>query len=153
MSVLSILQETGLPPDYLELEITETLIMEQAHLSIKQLLLLRETGVSLAIDDFGTGYSSLSYLKQLPINKLKIDRSFVNELPDDENDVAIIRAIIALGQSMMFNIIAEGVETEAQRNFLINEGCTHSQGFLYSKALNADEITAFMSQSLFSTAD
>ncbi len=147
--VLSILQETGLPPEYLELEITETFIMEQARLSIKQLLSLREAGVSLAIDDFGTGYSSLSYLKQLPINKLKIDRSFVNELPDDENDVAII----ALGQSMMFNIIAEGVETEAQRNFLINEGCTHGQGFLYSKALNADEITAFMSQSLFSAAD
>ena len=151
--VLSILQETGLPPDYLELEITETFIMEQTRLSVKQLLSLRETGVSLAIDDFGTGYSSLSYLKQLPINKLKIDRSFVNELPDDENDVAIIRAIIALGQSMMFNIIAEGVETEEQRNFLLNEGCTHGQGFLYSKALNADEITAFMSQSLFFTAD
>jgi diguanylate cyclase (GGDEF)-like protein/PAS domain S-box-containing protein len=143
-TVSEILTETKLPPERLELEITETFIMEQDAPAIELLLSLRRLGVSLAIDDFGTGYSSLSYLKQLPVNKLKIDRSFVNDLPEDENDAAITRAIIALGHSMLFTVIAEGVETETQRNFLIKEGCEQAQGYLYSKPVSADKITILL---------
>lgn len=142
--VRAILEETQLPAERLELEITETFIMGQAEPATELLLSLRKLGVSLAIDDFGTGYSSLAYLKQLPVNKLKIDRGFVNDLPDDENDVAIARAIIALGHSMLYTVIAEGVETEEQRDFLIQEGCEQAQGFLYSRPVNGDEIVEFI---------
>jgi len=138
--VNDILNETELSPYSLELEITESFIMQQAETSINKLESLRNTGIKFAIDDFGTGYSSLSYLKRLPIDKLKIDRSFIKDIPDDDDDKAITRSIIALGNSLNLQIIAEGVETEEQRIFLKNEGCEEVQGFLYSRPVPKEEF-------------
>ena len=137
-----LLREHQLRPDLLQLEITENFIMSQADEALTVLHQLKNLGVQLAIDDFGTGYSSLSYLKRLPLDILKIDQSFVRGLPDDPHDVAIVRAIIALGRSMQFSIIAEGVETLAQQQFLAEEGCEQIQGYIVSLPLCADEFAA-----------
>ncbi|WP_413792940.1 MULTISPECIES: EAL domain-containing protein [unclassified Pseudomonas] len=137
-----LLREHQLKPDLLQLEITENFIMSQAEEALTVLYQLKKLGVQLAIDDFGTGYSSLSYLKRLPLDILKIDQSFVRGLPDDPHDAAIVRAIIALGRSMQFTIIAEGVETLAQQQFLAQEGCEQIQGYIVSLPLCADEFAA-----------
>lgn len=136
--VRAALERSGLPPGMLELEITESSIMHGTERNFAVLDELKSLGVRLAIDDFGTGYSSLGYLKRMPIDKLKIDQSFVFEVPDNANDVAITRAVIALAQSLGMNVLAEGVETEAQRRFLVEHGCNHGQGYLYSRPLPAD---------------
>jgi diguanylate cyclase (GGDEF)-like protein/PAS domain S-box-containing protein len=138
--VESTMKKTNCDPNWLELEITEGFAMSKEVQSKKLLNQLREQGFELAIDDFGTGYSSLSYLKHLPITKLKIDRSFVGDIPEDVNDVAIVKAIIAMGLSLQLNIIAEGIETEAQQAFLISEGCHEAQGYLYSKPVDANAL-------------
>lgn len=137
-----LLREHQLKPDLLQLEITENFIMSQAEEALTVLHQLKKLGVQLAIDDFGTGYSSLSYLKRLPLDILKIDQSFVRGLPDDPHDAAIVRAIIALGRSMQFTIIAEGVETLAQQQFLTEEGCEQIQGYIVSLPLCAEEFAA-----------
>jgi diguanylate cyclase (GGDEF)-like protein len=145
-SVRSVLEATGLPPSCLELEINESFVMEQPVSTIKQFLALRELGVTLAIDDFGTAYSSLAYLKRLPVDKLKIDRSFILDLPHDTNDAGVARAVIALGHSLQFKVIAEGVETEPQHEFLKSEGCDQAQGFLYSQAMDASQVEQLLRQ-------
>ncbi len=142
--VKAIIEDTGIAPSTLELEITESAMMNEPEESAAVLRGLREIGVKVAIDDFGTGYSSLSYLKLLPFTKLKIDQSFVSDIPGDLNDVAITQAIIALGNSLSLEILAEGVETEEQRQFLEREGCTTGQGHVFARALPVDELEAFL---------
>lgn len=135
-----IIDQTGCPPKQLQFEVTEGIFMGQMDLSIPVLDVFKQLGVTIAIDDFGTGFSSLSYLKQLPIDKLKIDRSFIQELPDNSDDVAISQSIISLGQTLGLEIIAEGVETEAQQNLLKSMGCQEVQGYLYDKPMPAGEF-------------
>lgn len=133
--VLNCLNEEGLAPEYLELEITESMLMDNLDKVIEHLNSLKTIGVHISIDDFGTGYSSMSYLKLFPIDKLKIDRSFVNGLTKHDSDDAIVKAIIALSQGLKLNIIAEGVETAEQRDFIVENGCKDIQGYFYSKPL------------------
>ena len=139
------LQETQCKPEWIELEITEGQLMTNPEDTIKILNLINDLGIELAIDDFGTGYSSLSYLKKLPISKLKIDQSFVKDLPFDEEDVGITKAVIALAKSLNLRVIAEGVETEEQKEFLVENGCRDIQGYLYAKPMPADEMKEFLS--------
>ena len=134
--VASELKSANLPPHLLELELTESILIRDAQDALHRLEALAKLGVQLAIDDFGTGYSSLGYLKRFPIGRLKIDRSFVSHLPGDASDVAIVNAIIQLGRAMNLRVIAEGVETEPQRQFLLDAGCDEFQGFLYAPALD-----------------
>jgi len=134
------IRETECKPEWIELEVTESQIMTHPDEAIKILHQISDIGIDLAIDDFGTGYSSLSYLKKLPINKLKIDQSFVKDLPDDEEDVGIAKAIIALAKSLNMRIIAEGVETKEQKDFLVKNGCKNIQGYYYSKPVSADNM-------------
>ena len=135
-----VLEETGLPPQLLELELTESLLLSSADMTFSVLQDLEEMGVKLAIDDFGTGYSSLSYLKKLRVNKLKIDRSFIRDIATDSDDAAITTAIINMAKSLKLKVIAEGVEDEAQMSFLREHQCDEFQGFYFSKPLQAGEI-------------
>jgi len=139
-TVRDVLADTGLPPRHLELEVTETFIMGQAEEGIRALHQLREMGVRLAVDDFGTGYSSLGYLKRLPIHMLKIDRSFVSELHGDSEDLAIAKAVIALGRTLGLQVIAEGVEHDDQAGLLLAEGCHYAQGYLFGRPLEGADF-------------
>jgi len=134
---LAIVHETGANPTRLKLELTETLMIEGVEETIEKMRALREHGICFSLDDFGTGYSSLSYLKRLPLDQLKIDQSFVRDVLDDPNDASIARSVVALGKSLGLGIIAEGVETEAQRCFLAEIGCDNWQGFLFSRPVDA----------------
>ena len=141
-----ILAETGLPPQYLELEITESTIMETAEVAVAMLMRLKNLGLSLSVDDFGTGYSSLAYLKRFPIERLKIDRSFISDLENDPSDAAIATAVIALAHSLALKVVAEGVETQWQSDFLQGLGCDSVQGYFYSRPAPADAAAEFCRQ-------
>jgi diguanylate cyclase len=143
-SVLKALEESCVPSRLLELELTESMLMPSGEESVKTLERLHQMGVRLSIDDFGTGYSSLSYLKRFPIHKLKIDRSFIRDIPGDPNDEAITRTIIGLANNLHLRVIAEGVETQAQTDFLYSIGCHEIQGAHIARPMPADEFAAWM---------
>jgi diguanylate cyclase (GGDEF)-like protein/PAS domain S-box-containing protein len=136
--VMTVLEQTGADPIKLKLELTESLLLESVEVVIEKMTQLKKVGVRFSLDDFGIGYSSLAYLKRLPLDQLKIDQSFVRDLTIDANDAAIVRAVIVLGNSLGLSVIAEGVETAEQRNFLAVHGCTQYQGYLFSKPLPLD---------------
>jgi len=142
--VADALATTGLDAHDLELEITESLLMTDVDYAINVLEQLCKLGISIALDDFGTGYSSLSYLKRFPLHYLKIDRSFINGVPEDENDAAIVRAIVALAQSLHLDVIAEGVETQAQAHYLPEIGCSTFQGYYFSRPVPAAEFSELL---------
>jgi EAL domain-containing protein (putative c-di-GMP-specific phosphodiesterase class I) len=145
-TVARALEETGLAPACLRLEITEGAVMQDAKMTINVLRDLRELGVEISVDDFGTGYSSLSYLKRLPIDEVKIDRSFVHDVPGDPDDAAIVAAIIALAQALNLRVVAEGVETQEQLAFLRERGCHVMQGYLFARPMPAHEFEALLRQ-------
>ncbi len=151
-TVTDSLTDSHLDPRFLELELTEGFIMQQPEEVVVLLNSLRALGISIAIDDFGTGHSSLSYLKQLPVQKLKIDRSFVRDIPADPDDMAITSAIVALGHRLQMSIVAEGVETEEQLAFLIDEGCEEAQGYLFSQPLPEHEVRPLLQRGRYSAA-
>ena len=142
--VARILDTTGLQPEYLELEITESMVMDDPERAIQTLRQLKSMGISLAIDDFGTGYSSLGYLKRFPIDNIKIDRAFIKDIPNSSDDMIITRTIIAMAHSLRLRAIAEGVETQAQHEFLREQGCDELQGFYFSKPLAEQEFFPLM---------
>lgn len=142
--VINILDDAGLAPDCLELEITESMVMDNPERSAAILQELRDAGIKLAIDDFGTGYSSLGYLKRFPVDTLKIDRSFIKDVPADQDDVAITHAVIAMGRSLRLTVVAEGVETTEQADFLKTHNCDLMQGYLISRPLPAEEMDGFL---------
>jgi EAL domain-containing protein (putative c-di-GMP-specific phosphodiesterase class I) len=144
LAIYNILQETGLNPGSLELELTEGLIMQQAESSINTLRELKAMDIRISIDDFGTGYSSLSYLKRFPIQVLKIDQSFVRGIPGDGDDVAIAGTIITMAHSLALKVVAEGVETKEQLDFMREHGCDSIQGYYFSKPLPADQFENFL---------
>ncbi|SCY60561.1 EAL domain-containing protein, partial [Pseudomonas flexibilis] len=142
--VRRVLEETGLPAHLLELELTESQLLDNVESVLHTLNQLRELGVKLAIDDFGTGYSSLSYLKRLPVDYLKIDRTFVRDLTEDGEDAAITRAIIAMAHSLELKVVAEGVEEQQQLDFLKSQGCDEIQGFLISRPIEAIHFASLL---------
>ena len=142
--VKSVLKESGLDARCLELEITEGIMMGDNQAAMRFLNEMHDLGVQLSIDDFGTGFSSLNYLKKLPVNKLKIDQSFIRDIETDEGDAAIIRSIISLGHRLNLKVIAEGVETQEQVDFLRIRGCDEMQGYFYARPLSADAFLEFV---------
>ena len=144
--VESALISSGMTPERLELELTETLMMSDVVLTQKTLEELKQRGVQIAIDDFGTGYSSLTYLKRLPLDEIKIDKSFVTDLLNDPGDRAIIRSILSLAKSLLLNVTAEGIELPEQRDFLAQEGCGTFQGYLYGRPTAIDEFNLFIQE-------
>lgn len=144
--VKEILAQTGLPAQLLELEVTENFLMKDAEASAALLVELRQLGISIAIDDFGTGYSSLAYLTRFPVNKLKIDRSFIGKACQDSHNAEISRAIIALGHALNMEVVAEGIERQEQMDFLRLKGCDEGQGYLIAKPLTHDDFVDFLKQ-------
>jgi len=142
--VRSILGRSGLPPHLLELELTESMIMHNVERAVRILTDIKSLGVRLAIDDFGTGYSSLAQLKRFPIDTLKVDRSFIRQLPRNQDDCAITEAIIAMGKTLSLNVVAEGVETPEQKAFLRNRACDEMQGYYFSKPVHPDDFAALL---------
>lgn len=143
--VLQVIEQTEADPAKLKLELTESLLVDNVESTIEKMNELKANGISFSLDDFGTGFSSLSSLKRLPLDQLKIDQSFVHDMMTDPNDAAIVRMVIALGQSMGIAVIAEGVETEEQKNYLAVHGCNHYQGYFFSKPVPVDEFEKLLS--------
>ncbi len=145
-SIASILHDTGFPPEKLELEITESLFMEDLAITAEILTILSNQGIRISMDDFGTGYSSLSYLKQFPINTIKVDRSFVKDITSDKDNASIVKATIQMAHSLSLDIVAEGVETEDQLRFLLNQKCDKIQGFYFSKPLEFKDLAKLLEE-------
>ncbi|HZI84243.1 MAG TPA: EAL domain-containing protein, partial [Casimicrobiaceae bacterium] len=142
-TVGGVLEETGLSPDLLELELTESVLMDDVERSKTIVAELKSLGVSIALDDFGTGYSSLSYLKGFELDTLKIDRTFTSELMTSETNASIVRATIGLAKGLHLRTVAEGVETRAQADFLVKHGCDVLQGFLFARPMEPDAFLSF----------
>jgi EAL domain-containing protein (putative c-di-GMP-specific phosphodiesterase class I) len=140
----SILKSTGVPPASLELEITESMVMRDPERAQEVMKSLRRMGVRISIDDFGTGHSSLGYLKRFPVDCLKVDRSFVRDLPHNNDDVAITRAVIAMAHSLRMSVVAEGVEHQEQFDLLRAEGCDEFQGFYCARPMEEEDLLAFV---------
>ena len=138
------MQHHAIEPKRLKLELTESMLLENIEHTVLTMTALKEIGVQISLDDFGTGYSSLQYLKRLPLNQLKIDQSFVRDIATDSNDKAIVRTIIVMAHSLNLEVIAEGVETEEQKQFLYDSNCTHYQGYLFSKPVPIAEFEALL---------
>src|SRR5262249_21624079 len=152
-AVQQALEDTNLPADCLELELTESMVMNDPENVIATLRQLSDAGVHLSIDDFGTGYSSLSYLKRFPVSTLKIDQSFVRDLGEGADAASIIKAIISLGHSLGMKVVAEGVETEQQMALLLENECDSMQGYLFSRPLGAAEFTRLLERETQLTAN
>jgi len=150
--VQAILDHTGAEPGKLKLELTESLLLNDLQSIISKMNSLKSLGIDFSLDDFGTGYSSLSYLKRLPFDQLKIDHTFVIDLLNDPTDAAIAKAIVTLSQSLGIEVLAEGVETKEQRDFLAQIGCMAYQGYLFSKPVPVAQFEALLKQSALGTA-
>ncbi len=144
--IRAMLEETQLSPDRLEIEITESVLLIHTDTVAATLHALNEMGVCLALDDFGTGYSSLTYLRRLPVQKVKIDRSFVSNVDKDPDDAVITRAIVSLGHSLGLCVVAEGVEHRDQWRFLRDEGCDHAQGYHFARPLSVEDCESYLEQ-------
>jgi EAL domain-containing protein (putative c-di-GMP-specific phosphodiesterase class I) len=144
--VCKVLERTGAKATRLKIELTESLVLDDVADTIEKMKALKLLGVNFSIDDFGTGYSSLSYLKKLPINQLKIDQNFVREIDTDHSDAIIVQTIIGMAHNFGFNVIAEGVETKAQRDCLVRYGCNAFQGYLFSKPVPLEDFEKLISE-------
>lgn len=144
--VVHALDENGVEGKYLELEMTESLIMQDVNLAVATMKELQALGVQLSIDDFGTGYSSLSALKTFPVSRLKIDRSFIENVANDKDDQAVTSAVISLGQNLNMRVVAEGVETAEQLRFLTDHNCDEAQGHYYCKAVSPQALAQMLSE-------
>lgn len=138
------LKEINIPPCFLEIEITESILAQHEHIIQDAVTKLQEIGVRVSIDDFGTGYASLTYLKQFRANTIKIDRSFIRSLPHNQDDAAIVSAVITLADNLNMDVVAEGVETKEQAEFLLSKGCSKVQGYYYSPPLPVGEVFEFL---------
>jgi EAL domain-containing protein (putative c-di-GMP-specific phosphodiesterase class I) len=143
---MAAIQRQGVQASRLKLELTESRLASDIDVTIAKMSILKNIGVTLSLDDFGKGFSALSYLKHMPLDQLKIDGGFIRDVLSDPNDAAIALTIISLAQSLGLDVIAEGVETQAQRDFLLRHGCHNYQGYLFSKPLPIDALQAFMAQ-------
>jgi EAL domain-containing protein (putative c-di-GMP-specific phosphodiesterase class I) len=138
------LERSGMQPGLLELELTESMVMQRAERAGTVLTAIKQMGVRLAIDDFGVGYSSLANLKRFPIDTLKVDGSFIRDIPQDPDDMAITRAIIAMGKSLNLTVVGEGVETLEQETFLLEHGCDETQGYFFSRPIASDQFAELL---------
>lgn len=145
--IRNVIEISQIPPECVELELTESTLMDDVETAIKIMQEIKTTGVSIAIDDFGTGYSSLSYIKRFPIDVLKVDRSFVRDIPEDQNDMAITAAVIAMAHKLSLEVVAEGVETQEQLHFLRRNNCDEGQGYLFSRPLSLGQLHQFLLES------
>ena len=142
--VLSVLERSGAKPSLLKLELTESMLVDDVDDIISKMTALKAAGVRISLDDFGTGYSSLSYLKKLPLDQIKVDQTFIREMLSSSQDEVIVRTVVSLAQNMELEVIAEGVETEEQRQFLLSIGCVSMQGYLLSRPLRIHDFDVFV---------
>lgn len=144
--VVAILEKTAVNRNYIEFELTETVVLDEVESAIATMMELKNIGISLSIDDFGTGYSSLNYLQQLPVDVLKIDRTFISDLGRNKSDSAIVRSILALAENFELKVVAEGIETSEQQHILTSLGCHYGQGYYFCMPMSADDVTLHLDE-------